>query len=293
MIDSHAVKNWPFTEVRQTYGQVDSIHYALAVGYGADPMDSQQLRFVYERDLLAVPTMAVVLSYPGLWISDPRTGIDWHKAVHGEQAVRFHRPLAAAGTVVGLTRVSSVTDKGPDKGAVFVQQRTLRDAGSGEVLATLEQVNFCRGDGGYSIGGGAGGRQVSDPPPPPPHQLPDEAPRQVHEMATLPQQALLYRLCADRHPIHVDPVVAASVGFPRPLLHGLGTYGLVGRAILASCCDWDPARLKYLRVRFTAPFFPGETLRTEIWRDGAVVSFRCLSKERGVVVLNNGMAEVA
>jgi len=292
LLDSHALKHWPFDEVRQTYTETDTIHYALAVGYGSDPTDARQLPFVYERDLRAAPTMAVVLAYPGLWISDPRTGIDWLKAVHGEQTVRFHKPLPAAGTVAGLTRVVSATDKGPGKGAIFVQQRTLRDT-AGELLATLDQVNFCRGDGGYSTNGGADGRQVSDPPPPAPHPIPERPPERMHDFRTLPQQALFYRLCADRHPIHVDPAAAAKVGFPRPLLHGLGTYGIVGRVILETWCDWDPARLKVLRTRFASPFFPGETLRTQMWRDGSIVSFRCLSVERDVVVVNNGMAEIA
>lgn len=293
MLDSHALKNWPFEPVTQTYTVKDSIHYALGVGYGSDPMDPHQLPFVYERDIQAVPTMAVVLCYPGLWISDPRTGMDWLKVVHGEQTVHFHRPLQPAGTVVGLTRVRSVTDKGRGKGALFVQERTLRDAASGEVLATLEQVNFCRNDGGYSEGGGLDGRQLSDPPPPPPHAVPEEPAHLVHELTTIPQQALLYRLCADPHPVHVDPVAAAAAGFPRPLLHGLGTYGLVGQAILATCCDWKPERLKSLRVRFSSPFYPGETLRTEIWRNGSTVSFRSFAGERNQLVLNNGFAMLA
>lgn len=293
MIDSQAVRNWPFKEVLQTYTERDTIHYALSVGYGSDPTDLQQLPFVYEPELRAAPTMAAVLSYPGLWISDPRTGIDWLKTVHGEQTVTFHRPLPATGTVKGLTHVVSVTDKGRGKGAVFVQRRVLRDAATDEPIATLEQVNVCRGDGGYSENGGADGKQVSDSPPPPPHILPEGPSHRVHETVTLKQQALLYRLCADRHPIHVDPRAAAAAGFPRPILHGLGTYGIVGRVILATCCNWDIGRLKSLKTRFTAPFFPGETLRTDIWRDGDIVSFRCTATQRGVVVLNNGMAEVA
>lgn len=88
-------------------------------------------------------------------------------------------------------------------------------------------------------------------------------------------------------------MAAELAGFPRPILHGLATYGVVGRVILQTCCGWEPARLKYLRVRFTSPFFPGENLRTEIWRDCSAVSFRCVSIERNVVVLNNGLAEVA
>ena len=293
MLDSHALKSWPFKEVSQTYSETDTMHYALSVGFGADPMDLRQLKFVYEKGLVAAPTMAVVLSYPGLWISDPRTGIDWLRTVHGEQSVRFHRPLPASGTVVGLTSISAVTDKGEGKGAVFVQRRTLRDAKTGENIATLEQINFCRGDGGYSLNGGADGRQVSDPPPASPHVLPEGVPELVYDTPTLVQQALLYRLCADRHPIHVDPEAAVRAGFARPILHGLGTYGIVGHAILRTCCDYDPQRLKFLRARFSAPFFPGETLRTEIWRDGSAISFRCRSAERDVVVLNNGYAEIA
>lgn len=292
MLDSHALKNWPFKEVVQTYTEADTMHYALSVGYGADPMDTRQLRFVYENGLSAVPTMAVVLSYPGLWISDPRTGIDWLKTVHGEQSVRFHRPLPSSGTVTGLTSVSAVTDKGEGKGALFVQRRTLKDATTGDELATLEQVNFCRGDGGYSLKGGADAGQVSDPPPAAPHILPEGPPDLVHDIPTLSQQALLYRLCADRHPIHADPAAAARAGFPRPILHGLGTYGIVGHALLRTCCDYNPERLKFLRARFSAPFFPGETLRTEIWRAGDIVSFRSRSVERDVVVLNNGYAEI-
>ncbi len=292
MLDSNVLKNWPFEDVRQTYTEKDTMSYALSVGFGADPTDLRQLPFVYERDLVAAPTMAVVLSYPGMWIADPRTGIDWLKVLHGEQTVRFHKPLAPAGTVVGKSRVSSVTDKGKGRGAVFVQERVLRDAQSGEAIATLEQVNFCRADGGYSEGGGADGRQVSDPPPPAVHPIPDEPAHQVHDTATLRQQALMYRLCADRHPIHVDPVAAAAVGFPRPILHGLGTYGVVGKVMLQTCCETNPARLKLLRCRFSSVFYPGETLRTEIWRHGGTVSFRCSSLERNVVVLNNGLAEI-
>jgi acyl dehydratase len=291
-IDCNALKTWPFTDVEQIYTEKDSIFYALAVGYGADPMEERELPFFYEKNLVAVPTMAVVLSYPGLWIADPKSGIDWLKTVHGEQSVRFHRPLPGSGTVVGRTRVASVIDKGPGKGALFVQERTLRDKASGEPLATLEQVNFCRGDGGYSLDGGADGKQVSDAPIAAPHPLPDTPPQWLHDIPTLPQQALFYRLCADRHPIHVDPRAAREAGFPRPILHGLATFGIAGHALLSVCCDYQPARLKSMRVRFSAPVFPGETIRTEIWPHASGVSFRCRALQRDVIILNNGYAEI-
>ena len=103
---------------------------------------------------------------------------------------------------------------------------------------------------------------------------------------------MIYRLCADLNPLHADPAVAHAAGFDRPILHGLATYGVAGHAILKTCCDYDPARLKSLGLRFSSPVFPGETIRTEIWRDGGIVSFRSTVPARGVTVLNNGRAEI-
>ena len=127
---------------------------------------------------------------------------------------------------------------------------------------------------------------------PPLHKLPERAPDLVCDLATRPEAALIYRLSADRNPLHVDPEVAKAAGFPRPILHGLGTFGVVGHALLKSLCGYDPDRLASIAGRFSAPVFPGETIRTEMWRDGAVVSFRALVPERNVVAMNNGRAEV-
>jgi acyl dehydratase len=212
--------------------------------------------------------------------------------VHGEQSIRFHRPLPATGTVVGRMRIKSVTDKGAGRGALFLQERKLFDKASGELLATLEQLNFCRGDGGYSEQGGADGTQVSDPTPFSLPHLPATEPDLVQVVGTSPRMALFYRLCADRHPIHVDPVAAKAAGFSKPILHGLATYAVAGRAMLAAWCDYRPSRLKFLRARFSAPLFPGETVRTEMWRTQDTVQFRCRSVERDTVVINNGLAEI-
>ena len=111
-------------------------------------------------------------------------------------------------------------------------------------------------------------------------------------MPTLPQAALLYRLSGDYNPLHADPEFARTAGYPRPILHGLATMGVAGHALLKSVCGYDPARLSAMSVRFSAPVFPGETIRTEIWRDGGVVSFRARVKERDVVAINNGRAEI-
>ena len=292
-IDCNKLKSWPFTDVEQTYDDRDTILYALSMGVGSDPLDENQLKFVYEKNLQAMPTMANVLGYPGLWIREPAAGIDWQKVLHGEQTMRLHKPLPAAGTIIGRTRITGVVDKGAGKGALLLRQREIFDKANGALLATLEQVSFCRGDGGYSANGGADGKQISDPPPPAPHELPKSDPQIVCDLPTLPQMALIYRLCADRHAMHADPATAKAFGFPRPILHGLGTLGIAGYALLKSCCDYDPAKLRSLRLRFSAPVFPGETIRMEMWKSGGVVSFRARAVECDIVVLNNGYAEIA
>jgi acyl dehydratase len=114
----------------------------------------------------------------------------------------------------------------------------------------------------------------------------------VLDQKTLPQAALIYRLSGDYNPLHADPAIARAAGFERPILHGLCTFGVAGRAILAACCGNDPARLKEIHVRFSAPVFPGEMISTEIWRDGPTISFRARVEPRDVVVLNNGRAIV-
>lgn len=273
-----------FPVVEHRYTRKETLLYALGVGLGADPMDTGQLRFVYEKDLRALPTMAAVLASPGFWAREPDTGIDWVRVLHGEQEMDFHKPLPAEGTVRAQTRITGIVDKGAGKGALIYTQREGVDADSGERLFSVVQTTFARGDGGF--GGPAGPVRQS-------HPVPDTAPQACCDLPTLPQAALIYRLSGDCNPLHADPDVAAQAGFRQPILHGLCTLGVAGHALLKTCCDYDPERLKSIRVRFTAPVYPGETLRTEIWRDGALISFRARALERDVVVLSNGRAEVA
>ncbi len=273
-----------FPVVEHRYTRKETLLYALGVGLGADPMDTGQLRFVYEKDLRALPTMAAVLASPGFWAREPDTGIDWVRVLHGEQEMDFHKPLPAEGTVRAQTRITGIVDKGASKGALIYSQREGVDADSGERLFTVRHTTFARGDGGF--GGPAAPVRQS-------HPVPDTAPQACCDLPTLPQAALIYRLSGDCNPLHADPDVAAQAGFRQPILHGLCTLGVAGHALLKTCCDYDPERLKSIRVRFTAPVYPGETLRTEIWRDGALISFRARALERDVVVLSNGRAEVA
>ena len=286
-IDIDRLKAWPFVDVETTYTERDTMHYALCVGAGRDPLDPVGLRFAYEADLQALPTMAVVLGYPGSWMSDPASGIDYRKVVHGENTLVVHRPLPVAATVIGRTRVTRVVDKGAGKGAVVTAERTITDKASGTLLATIGHVTFCRADGGFATDNAPG-----DAPAPPLARVPERAPDACDDLPTRTDLALFYRLLADRNPLHADPGAAKAAGFARPILHGLASYGIAGLAIVRHACEGDATRLRALRVRFTAPVYPGETLRTEIWREPTRVAFRMRAVERDTLVLDNGDAEV-
>ena len=205
---------WPFEDVRHRYTQRDTLLYALGIGLGADPTNEAELRFVYEKDLLALPTLPVVLGYPGMWMKDPATGIDAVRLVHGEQGLRIHRLPAPEGEVIGRTKVTGLIDKGPGKGALVYTERTVHDAACGELLATLSSTTFCRADGGF--GGPTGPVKAV-------HELPARTSDHSLDFATQPRAALIYRLSGDYNPLHAEPAVARAAGFERPILHGLAT----------------------------------------------------------------------
>ena len=285
VLDPQKILNWPFLPVEQDYTERDTILYALGCGLGADPLDEAQLRFVFEEpELLALPSMAAVLSPPGFWARHPDSGIDWVRILHGEQAMEIHKPLPAAAKVAATTKVTDIVDKGAGRGALLFVQRTVRDVGTGEPLATLRSTTFARGDGG------CGGTMETAPAP---HPIPDRVPDRVCDLPTAPNSALIYRLSGDPNPLHASPSVARAAGFDRPILHGLCSWGVAGHAILKTWCDYDPVRIRSMALRFSAPVYPGETIRTEMWRDGNIVSFRARAAERDTVVLNNGRTEIA
>jgi acyl dehydratase len=273
--------NFPIPEIRQHLRWQDTALYALSLGCGQDPMDAADLRFVTEGAAMrALPTMAVMLGYPGFWLRDPATGVDALRLVHGEQAVTLHAPLPVEGEVIGRSRVTGIVDRGEGKGALLYSERVILHAKTGEKLATLEQTTFLRGDGGF---GGPSG-PVKKPAP-----EPEGAPPITLDLPTRPEMALLYRLNGDHNPLHSDPAVAGKAGFPRPILHGMATFGVVGRALLLAVCGRDPARFGRMACRFSAPVFPGETIRTEIWPGQGGAAFRARVVERDVVVVGNGV----
>lgn len=287
-LDPLRLLNRRFDPVEHRYDERDCMLYALGCGLGTDALDEGPLRYVHEGaagGLRALPTLINVLGYGGFWADRPDTGIDWRRLVHAEQAIVLHRPLAAQGHVIGRNRVTGLHDKGADRGALMLQERAVTDAASGEPIATVTQTTMLRGDGGF---GGAHGAPLAAP-----HAVPDRAPDAVCDLPTLPQAALLYRLNGDFNPLHADPAVARAAGFPRPILHGLATMGVALHAVLKTLLGYDADAVRGMRVRFTAPVLPGETLRTELWRDGTVVSLRTTVLERGTVVLDAGRVDLA
>ncbi len=283
-INYEKLLNYPIPEVRQRLRWQDVALYNFSVGLGQDPMDERQLDFLYEKRLKAMPSMPVVLGAPGFWSREPDTGINWKQILHGEQGLVLHRPLPVEGEVIGRSRVTGLVDRGEGKGALMYSEREVVDAGTGEKLATLTSTSFLRGDGGF---GGPSG------PVKRPHPEPERAPDLTLDLATRPEQALVYRLNSDLNPLHIDAAVARDAGFPRPILHGLCTFGTVCHALLRSLCDYDTARFGRMDLRFSSPVFPGETIRTEIWREEGGGAFRARVVERDKMVVSNGLFRFA
>jgi len=271
-----------FPDIVRSYAWQDSALYALSLGIGSDPLAAEELRYVYEKDIQAVPTMAVVLGHPGFWVSESDAGIDFRKVVHGEQSLIVHAPLAPEATLVAKNSIDEIIDKGEGRGAILRVRRDLYDQATGALQSTQVMSMFCRGDGGF--GGPIAGK------PQPAADIPDRTPDLSVTSPTLPQSALIYRLCADLNPLHADPAVARAAGFDRPIFHGLGTFGVAGYSLLAGCAEGQAAELREMACRFTAPFVPGETLRTDVWMEDGAVLFRCTALERDKVVLDRGRA---
>jgi len=261
--------------VEHTYTQRDVMLYALGVGCGTD-----DLQFVYERDLKVLPMFAVIPSFPAMLNLGGAMQVNPVMVLHGEQAIEVPEPIPTEGTVVTTPTITAVYDKG--KGAVVVVATESVDP-TGKVLFRSRSSIFVRGEGGF--GGDRGPSGEKNVPP-------DRAPDESVSYKTLPQQALIYRLSGDMNPLHADPDFAKLGGFDRPILHGLCTYGHAGRAVLAAYCNNDPARLKAFEVRFSGVVFPGETITTDMWQMAPGKIVLTAKTERGQAVLTGAAAEV-
>ena len=263
--------------VERSWDADAALIYALGVGAGADdPL--QELQFTTENtagvELRMLPTFAVLAAQvrTGRRIGD----FDPALLVHAEQGFELHAPLPTAGRVTVTSMVTGMYDKG--SGALVTTEARAVDAESGKHLITSRGGTFIRGEGGF--GGDRGPRDE--------WAAPDRDPDHVVRYRTKPDQALIYRLSGDRNPLHADPAFAARGGFPRPILHGLCTYGFTGRALLHALGDGDPDRFHSMYGRFSRPVLPGDELVVSIWRDGDGSALFRTATADGTVVIDRG-----
>jgi len=281
VFDPEKLLKFRIPEVRQQWTLKDSAFYALSIGMAQDPMDIRQLRYVSAQpDMATMPSMAVVMAHPGFWLGHPETTVDPSCVLHGEQEIEVARPLPAAANIRSVTRMLALVDKGPGKAAILYTEKKVIDEDSGELLAKTVNTTFLCGLGGFGGEGSAPTRA---------HQMPSLPPSHEVELQTRPEQALFYRLNGDYNVLHSDPEFARKSGFERPILHGLCTFGVVCRALLKRFADYQSEKLKSMKLRFSAPIYPGETIRLETWSDG---SFRAHAVGRGVMIADCGHAVI-
>jgi acyl dehydratase len=255
-----------------SYEERDVMLYALGIG-------ARELEFIFERGLKTIPTFAVIPAFPALMGLSAAVEINPVMILHGEQGFRIHKQIPASGTLTTSGKVTGVYDKG--KGALVTIESTTKDAG-GETVFTNTSGIFIRGAGGF---GGERGPEAGN-------AAPERGPDRTVEMQTLDIQAAIYRLSGDRNPLHIDPAFAKMAGYDRPILHGLCSFGHVGRAVLAEYCGNDPARMLGMSVRFSGVVYPGDTIITDMWDEGKGKIIVQARTQEGRVVISNAAVEV-
>lgn len=262
-----ALMDWQIPRVRHTYSRRDTAFYALSLGVGADSTDMQQLALVdpWHADMQALPSMALVLAYPGFWLGAPgveqASGVAPWQVLHVEQSVQLTAPLPPEGDVESETRVTAIVDKGAERGSLLYSERRIHAVGTGDLIARCEQVHFLRQAGGFGSAGL------------PPLAAPEAALLMSDKLVrkdtpTQTQQALVYRLNGDTNALHFDPEVARKAGFQRPILHGMCTVGIAVSAVMGELQGHDARKVRGFSVRMSSPVLPGDTLRHEIASDG-------------------------
>ena len=262
-----------FPPVERSWTPADALLYAVAVGAGQeDP--AGELEFTTENsegvEQRVLPTFATLL---GAQVPREKLGsFRGEQVMHAGLSLTLHAQVPTSGTVRSTPRVAAIWDKG--SGALVETETEIVDTATERTLATITSASFLRGEGGFGGERGPSSDWAASSRPP-------DAEVTFHPH---PEQALLYRLCGDRNPMHSDPAFAQRAGFPRPILHGMCTYGYTGRALLRLACDGDSWRFGSIAGRFAKPVFPGEPLTVSVWEDGDVLRFVTRTENFGVVV---------
>ncbi len=274
-----------------TWTQDQIILYALGagIGYDQDPTSKEVLQYTYENGLKALPTYGVIPVFGTLMslMTVPGIQINPMMILHGEQYLEILKaPMPVNATVINEAKLTGIYDKGFDeekkrgKGATIEVEVLTKDKASGEPLFKNVFTTFIRGEGGFAPNGPKAPEAGNNPP--------DRAPDKVLEYKTMGHQALLYRLSGDKNPLHADPMFAKMGGFEKPILHGLCTFANVGRAVIDGFAGGDPTRFRSIKVRFSSPVMPGETIVVSMWKESDTdIIVKAGVKERGIDVISN------
>ena len=279
-INYDEIMNLTSENVEISYSDKDSILYSLGIGLGNDPMNLNELKYVYENSQSVLPSMATNFQYHSPLLL--KTNINFIMVVHGEQRLSITNALPVSGDFIANAKIIGCYDKGPARGAIIEVETTVKNKKNNEEICKLVSTTFARGDGGFG-GPDTPKKEIF---------IPDTEPDYVSEVSTKPDQALIFRLSGDYNPLHSDPNFAKAAGFEKPILHGMCTYGIACRSIVNEICENDASKLKRFDCRFSSPVYPGETIITEMWKKDKMIYFNSKVKERDKLVLKNGVSEI-
>ena len=279
-INYDEIMNLKSENVEISYSDKDSILYSLGIGLGNDPMNLNELKYVYENSQSVLPSMATNFQYHSPLLL--KTNINFIMVVHGEQRLSITNALPVSGDFIANAKVIGCYDKGPARGAIIEVETTVKNKKNNEEICKLVSTTFARGDGGFG-GPDSPKKEIF---------IPDGEPDYVSEVSTKPNQALIFRLSGDYNPLHSDPNFAKAAGFEKPILHGMCTYGIACRSLVNEICENDASKLKRFDCRFSSPVYPGETIITEMWKKDKMIYFNSKVKERDKLVLKNGVGEI-
>ena len=279
-INYDEIMNLTSENVEISYSDKDSILYSLGIGLGNDPMNLNELKYVYENSQSVLPSMATNFQYHSPLLL--KTNINFIMVVHGEQRLSITNALPVSGDFIANAKVIGCYDKGPARGAIIEVETTVKNKKNNEEICKLVSTTFARGDGGFG-GPDSPKKEIF---------IPDDEPDYVSEISTKPDQALIFRLSGDYNPLHSDPNFAKAAGFEKPILHGMCTYGIACRSLVNEICENDASKLKRFDCRFSSPVYPGETIITEMWKKDKMIYFNSKVKERDKLVLKNGVSVI-